>query len=344
VVELDALQADAEAAARRCLAGALILNEHGRVFVHRRGWNRRLLPGCWDIVGGHVEPGETLLEALAREVTEETGWVLSGEPTLAYVADWETTGESRDGRRREVDFVVEVTGDLGRPRLERPEHVESRWLGSGELDLLDQNRGADGGMVRRLAELALRYARPGRLRYPHATAFLDATTAAPVEELRAAWDPAMAAQIAAHVTVLYPDEIAALEDLDRRLARAAAAVPPFRLRLDRIVGDEPAFSWVYIAVDDLDGGWAQLRELVLGPTTSVALRPHVTLVHPRTTNRGSAARNALEGRRFGTSFTVRELSVTAFDGRRWQAIRRVPLGCRAPFPARRLRVPSARTG
>ncbi|MFG2512516.1 NUDIX hydrolase [Streptomyces sp. NPDC048584] len=30
-------------------------------------------PDCWHIVGGHVEPGESLPDALVREVQEETG-------------------------------------------------------------------------------------------------------------------------------------------------------------------------------------------------------------------------------------------------------------------------------
>jgi 8-oxo-dGTP pyrophosphatase MutT (NUDIX family) len=34
------------------------------------------LPGTWDVAGGHVEPGETPQQALAREIEEETGWRL----------------------------------------------------------------------------------------------------------------------------------------------------------------------------------------------------------------------------------------------------------------------------
>ncbi|WP_324612833.1 NUDIX domain-containing protein [Streptomyces specialis] len=30
-------------------------------------------PDCWDLVGGHVEPGESPLGCLVREVAEETG-------------------------------------------------------------------------------------------------------------------------------------------------------------------------------------------------------------------------------------------------------------------------------
>jgi 8-oxo-dGTP diphosphatase len=235
---LHARQADAEAEGRRCLADALILDEAGRVFVHRRGWERQLLPGCWDIGGGHVEPCETLLEALDREVDEETGWSLAGPPRLAYVGDWETSEKSKVVRRREFDFVVEVDGDLRRPRLERPKHVEFRWLDADHLDVLAENRGLDGGMVQRLVELALHYGQPGPLAYPHLTAFVDPAVAAPIETLRAAWDPAMAAQIGAHVIVAYPEEIADLDRLAGRLADAKAALSPFRLRLGRVRGDE----------------------------------------------------------------------------------------------------------
>jgi 8-oxo-dGTP diphosphatase len=104
-VDLAGLQRAAEAEGRRCVVGALIRDEHGRVFVHRRGWERSFLPGCWDIVGGHVEGGEGLLEALEREVAEETGWTVAGEPALVYVADWDAPGEPPTARR-EFDFLV----------------------------------------------------------------------------------------------------------------------------------------------------------------------------------------------------------------------------------------------
>jgi 8-oxo-dGTP diphosphatase len=140
-----ALQSEAEAAGLRVAVGALILDDAGRVFVHRRGWDRSLFPGCWDIVGGHVEPGEGMLEALAREVEEETGWRLVGTPSLVHVSEWEG--------RREFDFVVDVEGDLGKPRLELPQHIDFRWVQPSELLLLDETGYADEDLISRLVEL-----------------------------------------------------------------------------------------------------------------------------------------------------------------------------------------------
>jgi 8-oxo-dGTP diphosphatase len=326
-LDLRALQADAQAEGRRCVVGALILDESGRVFVHRRSFERRLLPGCWDIVGGHVEAGETLLEALERELGEETGWGLTGTPTLAYVADWETSGS--DGavvQRREFDFVVTPDGDLTRPRLERPKHVEFRWLGVGELDVLAENRGLDGGMVHELVKLALDYyGEPGQLTHPHLTAFVEPRVAPLIELLRTCWDPATAAQISAHVTIAYPAEIASLVADDRRIADALAGVAPFRFTLGRVRCDNEAASWIFVQVDDLDRGWAALRERLLGRSHTSLARLHVTLVHPRTTNRGWAAWAALAGSRFDIAFTVSEIALTAFDGRVWRTVERFSL-------------------
>jgi len=59
---------------------AIILNTHGEVLLQRRSDN-----GLWGLPGGGVELHETALEALRREVYEETGIVVnSAEPMALY--------------------------------------------------------------------------------------------------------------------------------------------------------------------------------------------------------------------------------------------------------------------
>jgi 8-oxo-dGTP diphosphatase len=131
------------------VAGALVVDDAGRIFFQKRSATRKLFPNTWDVVGGHVEAGEALEDTLRREISEETGWQLA--VVLGEVGDYTYTGE--DGLERvERDFLVRVDGDLSRPRLEAGKHTEYRWLGPDDLDVLDENREINDGMIRRIAE------------------------------------------------------------------------------------------------------------------------------------------------------------------------------------------------
>ena len=135
---LSELQTKAESEGKQCLVGAVIINEQGQAFVQKRSLTRRLWPGCWDLAGGHVEPGETLEEALLREIREETGWELARIIAIIDLFDGEIEGG--DEKIYEVDFLVEIVGDLEHPQLEWSKNSEFRWIGLSEVELLMENR------------------------------------------------------------------------------------------------------------------------------------------------------------------------------------------------------------
>jgi len=119
--------------------GALIRDARGRIFVQHRSASRQLLPDTWDIVGGHLESGESPEQALAREIHEETGWTLHS--IHQQVADWEW---EIDGTvRREIDYLVTVTGNLESPRLEAGKHDAFAWISAHQVELMMVGR-ADG--------------------------------------------------------------------------------------------------------------------------------------------------------------------------------------------------------
>lgn len=135
------------------VVGAVILDDRNRAFIQRRSAHRRLFPNCWDIVGGHVEPGETAEQALGRELTEETGWELRDIVLSLGDCTWVGT----DGRtRHERDFLVTVDGDLDKPELEWDKHPECRWIGADELDVLLENREPGDVLLRDILANAFR--------------------------------------------------------------------------------------------------------------------------------------------------------------------------------------------
>lgn len=85
----------------------------------------------WDLPGGRVEAGEMLHEAVARELREETGLVVHGEPRFLFVQDGE---RRRRGERAHAwrSFFFAVAVQPGEPR---PGHEVTavRWMGPDEM-------------------------------------------------------------------------------------------------------------------------------------------------------------------------------------------------------------------
>ena len=67
---------------------ALIKDGQGRyLFLKRTLPYESEAESRWDIPGGRIEPGELIWAALAREIKEETGLTIKGEPEIVYAQD-----------------------------------------------------------------------------------------------------------------------------------------------------------------------------------------------------------------------------------------------------------------
>ncbi len=114
--------------------GAVIVRDEPdgrkRVLLIRRG--QEPLKGEWSLPGGAVELGETLEEAICREVLEETGLVVEVVDT---VRAFDRISRDDDGRVRYhyvlIDFLCQVTGGSLACATDA---VEARWAGAEELD------------------------------------------------------------------------------------------------------------------------------------------------------------------------------------------------------------------
>lgn len=88
-------------------ASAAITDSDGRVLLVERGSGEGA--GLWSVPGGKVEPGESLEAAAAREVHEETGFVVEVGDEL-----WSVTLPTGDGRTYEIHCFAAtvVSGSL----------------------------------------------------------------------------------------------------------------------------------------------------------------------------------------------------------------------------------------
>jgi len=120
-----------------------LLVDRGRVLLGHRTPARRWYPDVWDVPGGHVEPGETVWAALARELDEELG--------VAVVA---ADGHSRirvhvPGEAPVEIDVWRVTAWVGSPVNRCPdEHDELRWFTAAEAAAADLAHPELLGLVR----------------------------------------------------------------------------------------------------------------------------------------------------------------------------------------------------
>lgn len=67
---------------RRLIVGAIIMNEENKVLLCKMTTGLGVYPGQWGLVGGGVEEGELIEDALKREIREEVG--LEVENVVSY--------------------------------------------------------------------------------------------------------------------------------------------------------------------------------------------------------------------------------------------------------------------
>ncbi len=112
--------------------GAVILRDD-RVLLVRRGRPPRA--GQWSLPGGAQKLGETVEEAVRREIREETGLELARIELLAVV---DSIHRDPDGRIRYHYTLIDVLGEAA-PGEVRPgdDAQEVAWFPLSELERLD---------------------------------------------------------------------------------------------------------------------------------------------------------------------------------------------------------------
>lgn len=112
----------------RVAVGAVVFKE-GRVLLVRRG--QPPAEDLWAIPGGSVEIGETLQEAVEREILEETGIQIRA---LKPIYTFDVIDRDAAGKVRFHYVIVDLAAEyvLGEPSP-GDDALEARWVSAGEI-------------------------------------------------------------------------------------------------------------------------------------------------------------------------------------------------------------------
>lgn len=128
---------------KRIIVDALLYNQDGHIFAQKRSANRLKHPNCWDLIGGHLEPNESLVDALKREIVEEIGTEMFEIEELLDIVDYEAEANSlKPGEQvseRLFQFLVRLEGN---PQiiLEKDKVTEYRWFSMENVEITTENR------------------------------------------------------------------------------------------------------------------------------------------------------------------------------------------------------------
>ena len=146
----------------------------------------------------------------------------------------------------------------------------------------------------------------------HLTIAIDESKVEQVAELRRKFDPAMAAGVSPHITVAYPEEFDDRELLIERAREVARSMAPFTMASTEVATDsDDGTKGVFLALSDPTGSWHELRGRLLAPPfAQLDVPPHLTIVHPRTSDRGREAWTELKDHTLSMQVIVSTLSLT----------------------------------
>jgi len=114
----------------------VILKYRNKYLLVQRASSDEIFPGKWQNLGGKVEVGERLEEAIMREVKEEVGITLDKDIKPIFIQNYSWNKSEREIRRLGVVFMIKMERKPGSVKLS-PELESYKWVSYNQANSLD---------------------------------------------------------------------------------------------------------------------------------------------------------------------------------------------------------------
>lgn len=132
------------------ITACAFIHKDGKLFVARRASTKTFLPGKYELVGGHVEFNETMVEGLKREVKEELNLEINiGEPFYVFTYTCKNDTE----HTIEVDYFASFTNPIQQIELNPSDHSEFHWISPEEVSRFFEENDEECKAVKRGFEI-----------------------------------------------------------------------------------------------------------------------------------------------------------------------------------------------
>lgn len=112
-----------------------------KIFMPKRAAAKKFMPDVYEIPGGHVDYGESIVDGLKREITEELGMTVTvGDPFAAFTY----MNEVKGSHSIEVIYFATFNEPIEDIKIDPEDHSEYAWFSEKEFeDMLGVDKSAD---------------------------------------------------------------------------------------------------------------------------------------------------------------------------------------------------------